>query len=176
MSNTISNLALIFRSMVSLVLLGLLGSGGWLAYQAYDSQARLERELQEKTAEVARLTKENERLELALRLLKVDHRVAEIEVLDQQHDGERSRTRLQFVEMTEDGTPIGKKKTFDLEGDTVYIDAWVIKYDDKLVEGADPLLDLGLPVPPVVRRIPAARPGFRARRNRLAAGGVQPRR
>ncbi|REK18442.1 MAG: hypothetical protein DWQ37_04225 [Planctomycetota bacterium] len=145
MSNTVSNVALILRSLVSLVILGLLGTGGFVAYRAFDERSALERELSEKSAELAKLaadnaelTKENARLDLALRLLKVDHRVAQVEVLDQQ-DGERPTTRFRFVEMTEDGTPIGEEKVFTIEGDRLYVDALVIKYDDKLIESNDPL-------------------------------------
>ena len=139
MSNTISSLAGLVRALVSLAILGLLGTGGWIAYQIYDERAQLDRELREKTAEVARLAKENQRLDLALRLLKVDHRVAEIEVLDQTQQQDRPRTKFQFVELSKDGGPLGEKKVFTIEGATIYVDAWVIKYSDALVEGGDPL-------------------------------------
>ena len=146
MSNTISSLANFVRGLASLVLLGLLGAGGWVAYQVYDGRVQLDRELKEKTAELAlkteevgRLTKENLRLDLALRLLKVDHRVAEIIVLDQQPGEPHSQTKFQFVELAKDGSPLGEKKTFTVEGDTIYVDAWVIKYSDALIEGEDPL-------------------------------------
>lgn len=139
MSNTISSLAGLVRGLVSLMILGLLGAGGWIAYQIYDERAQLDRELREKTAEVARLDQENQRLDLAIRLLKVDHRVAEIEVLDQTQQQDRPRTKFQFVELSKDGSPLGEKKVFTIEGETIYVDAWVIKYSDALVEGGDPL-------------------------------------
>jgi hypothetical protein len=139
MSNTISSLAGIVRGLVSLAILGLLAAGGWLIYSTYHERAELDRQLQEKTAEVERLTKENQRLDLALRLLKVDHRVAEIMVLDQSHEEGRTRTKFQFVELAKDGSPLGEKKVFTIEGDTIYVDAWVIKYSDALVEAGDPL-------------------------------------
>jgi hypothetical protein len=145
MSNTVSSVATILRSLVSLVLLAVVGTGGWVAYGIYDARTQIERQLKEataelaaKTAEVTRLTKENERLDLALRLLKIDHRVAEIVVVDQTAGDERPQTTFQFVELTKDGTAIDKKE-FTVEGDTVYLDAWVIKYDDALIEGDDPL-------------------------------------
>ncbi|HEV3137460.1 MAG TPA: hypothetical protein VGZ26_06140 [Pirellulales bacterium] len=146
MSNTITAVSNLVRGLVSLVILGLLGTGGWVAYQAYDQRVQLARELREKTtqlaaktAEVERLTKENQKLNLALRLLKVDHRVAEIRVLDQRGGSQRPSTRFQFLELTKDGNPVGGTKIFTVEGDTVYVDAWVIKYADELVENADPL-------------------------------------
>jgi type II secretory pathway pseudopilin PulG len=146
MPNTISSLAIIVRSLVSLAIFGLLGIGGWITYQMYDERAQVDRELREKTAQltemtaqVDRLTKENQKLDLALRLLKIDHRVAEITVLDRNEEQGRPRTKFQFVELSKDGSPLGEKKVFTVEGDTIYVDAWVIKYSDALVEGGDPL-------------------------------------
>jgi cell division protein FtsB len=146
MSNTVSNLANVVRGMVSLVILGLVGTGGWVAYQAYDAREQLNRALAEKSARIEELTAQNEKLvaenaklSTALRLLKIDHRVAQIEVLDQQLEGERPRTRFQFVELTTDGSPIDQPKEFTVDGTTIYIDAWVIKYADELVEQGDPL-------------------------------------
>jgi hypothetical protein len=139
MSQTISSVAAIFRSMVSLVLLGIVGTGGWLAYQAFDRQGQLQRELEAKSVEIKKLTADNARLDLAMRLLKVDHRVAEIEVLDQWQAVDRTQTKLKFVEVAKDGTPIGAEKVFTIDGDLIYVDAWVIKYEDELIEKADPL-------------------------------------
>jgi len=145
MPNTLTSVATIARSLVSLLLLGLLGTGGFVAYRIYDSRAEVERqlkaateELAAKTAEIERLTKENQRLDLALRLLKVDHRVAEIVVLDQRDAEPRPQTRFQFVELAKDGSPLDKRE-FTIEGEMLYVDAWIIKYEDALVEGSDPL-------------------------------------
>ncbi len=139
MPGTVSAVANIVRSLVSLGILGLLGTGGWFAYRAYDDRAQLDRELVLKTAEIGRLNEQNQKLSLALRLLKVDHRVAQVDVLDQQPGPEHPRTRFQFVELTSDGNPIGTPKEFTVDGETIYIDAWVIKYADELVEKGDPL-------------------------------------
>ncbi|MEX2111829.1 MAG: hypothetical protein WD845_01505 [Pirellulales bacterium] len=153
MSQTISNLANIVRGVVSLVMLGLLGTGGWVAYREYDARQRLQVDLAAKTAEIEqlaqekqqlaqrnrKLTEENVKLNLALRLMKVDHRVAQVEVLDQQDGPERLRTRFRFAELTSDGQPAGEPQEFTIDGDTIYIDAWVIKYADELVEQGDPL-------------------------------------
>ena len=92
MSNTVSAVANIVRGLVSLGILGVLGTGGWFAYTAYDAREQLHRELAEQSAQIEalsqrnqqlaehnqKLTEENEKLNLALRLLKVDHRVAQI--------------------------------------------------------------------------------------------------
>jgi hypothetical protein len=146
MSNTLSSLSQIVRGLVSLVLLIVVGSGGWMIYQAYDQRVQLDQRLQEttaelraKVAEVERLTQENQKLDLALRLSKIDHRVAEITVVDQQPGEERPTTRFRFIELSKDGDPIGEARFFTVDGDTVYVDAWVIKYADELVERGDPL-------------------------------------
>jgi len=146
MANVIANISQGLRALVWLVILALLTAGGAVGYRFYEERTQLDRALSErtaelaaKTAEVARLTQENERLAMAVRLLKVDHRVAEILVLDQQPGDEHPQTRFQFVELTKDGTPLGEKKVFTVEGDTIYVDAWVIKYADELIEKGDPL-------------------------------------
>jgi len=153
MSQTVSNLAAIVRGLVSLVILGLVGTGGWVVYREYDAREQLNRDLAAKTAQAEqlaiekqqlteqnrRLTEENVKLNLALRLMKVDHRVAQVEVLDQVQGPDRPRTRFRFAEVTSDGKPAGEPKEFTVEGDTIYIDAWVIKYADELVEQGDPL-------------------------------------
>jgi cell division protein FtsB len=153
MSNTVSNIAMIVRSLVSLAILGLLGTSGWVVYREYNARQELTRDLAAKTEEAVRLakekqelaaaneklTEENVKLNLALRLMKVDHRVAQVEVLDQEQGGERPKTKFRFAELTSDGQPAGEPKEFTVEGDTIYIDAWVIKYADELVEKGDPL-------------------------------------
>ena len=146
MSKTVSSLAAALRSIVSLVILALLATGGWFGYRVYDENKQVERDLAEKTAalaektaEVEKLTVQNEKLDLALRLLKVDYRVAEINVLEQRQEKDRPQTKFQFVELDTSGSPIGEKKVFTVEGSTIYVDAWVIKFSDALVEKADPL-------------------------------------
>lgn len=146
MSNTVSSLAAIIRSIVSLVLLGVVAAGGWFGFKIYDERKQVERDLAEKTAalvaktaEAEALARQNEKLDLALRLLKVDHRVAEIDVLAQDHNANPPTTKFQFIELAKDGSPIGEKKVFTVEGQVVYVDAWVIKFSDSLIERADPL-------------------------------------
>lgn len=146
MSKTLFSIAQALRALVSLVVLGLLSTAGFLAYQEFDKRHQLDRELQatnaklaEQMAEVARLAKENEKLSLAVRLLKVDHRVAQIEVLDQNAGGQHGQTMFRFVELTSDGNPVDTPREFTIEGDLLYVDALVIKYADELVESGDPL-------------------------------------
>ena len=133
MANTLANFANLVRGLASLAFVGLLGGGGWIVYQTYNERIELDRALAAKTAEIERLEAENDKLALALRLLKVDHRVAQIDVLDQQLGAEPPTTTFQFTELSGDGQTIGKPKEFTIKGDVVYLDAWVIKYSDDLV-------------------------------------------
>ncbi len=82
-----------------------------------------------------------EQLETAVALLKVDHRVAQVSVVSQQGSAAEGdlTTTFSFVELSERGEPIDRPRVFTIEGDVVYIDAWVIKFDDEHVELADPL-------------------------------------
>ena len=89
--------------------------------------------IQEQTAQIDTLNKEVEKLETSLTLLKVDHRVARLTVVDQDDEA----TKVQFVELNEEGQPIDTPREFRIPGDTVYIDAWVVKFDDKYVQEAD---------------------------------------
>jgi hypothetical protein len=44
---------------------------------------------------------------------------------------------LQFIELSPKGDPISPPKHFELPGDVIYIDNWVVKFDDEYVEHAD---------------------------------------
>ncbi len=85
--------------------------------------------------------KEIQRLEMAVRLLKVDHRLARITVLSQQGSAAEGNlvTTFRFVEVDGDGQPLEQPRQFTIEGDVVYIDAWVIKFTDDLIALPDPV-------------------------------------
>jgi hypothetical protein len=138
--------------VVSLVILAILGAGGWYVARSYLAEKwereALQRDLTESKERVAALNKDLEakrqeiqRLETALKLMKVDHRVAQIDVLSQQ-GSEKTKdlvTAFSFVELDNAGKPIEKPKTFTIQGDMVYVDALVVKFSDQSVEVADPL-------------------------------------
>ena len=71
--------------------------------------------------------------------MKVDHRVARITITDQKksEDGGDVVSTIEFVEINDNGEPIDKPKVFEIKGDMVYIDSWVVKFDDQYVEKAD---------------------------------------
>ncbi len=89
--------------------------------------------------EVAAKAKEIEKLDTAIRLLKVDRRLAKITVIAQEQaaDSDMVYTTIEFVETNEAGEPIDEPKQFRIKGDVVYIDYWVVKFEDEYVEEAD---------------------------------------
>ena len=78
--------------------------------------------------------------EAALRLSKVDHRTARLEVLEQSTDASGAvTTRVRFVEVDGDGEPIGPGEEVTVQGSRVYVESLVIKFSDDYVEGGDAL-------------------------------------
>jgi len=114
-----------------------------------ESQLQVEQqqlELTEKTQQIVELNEdikqkdaEIEKLDASLRLLKVNHRVAWLTVLDQGVNTETNEpyTDVQFVEVDDSGKALDKPRQFRIKGDIVYIDNWIVKFDDKYVEQAD---------------------------------------
>ena len=102
-------------------------------------------QLREKEVEINDLNVEIEekdeqivKLDTSLRLLKVDHRLADIKVLDIKNDENgKSILEVEFQEINDEGEPIDDAKPFSLIGDEIRIDAWVVQFDDKYVEQAD---------------------------------------
>ena len=81
-------------------------------------------------------------LELAMSLLKVDHRLAKLEVLSQgkaDSSDDIVRTVLLFTELGPDGEALGEPQQITIEGTTVYIDTLVVKFMDGYVERGDAL-------------------------------------
>ncbi len=82
---------------------------------------------------------EIDRLEVAMRLMTVDRRVARLTVVDQQRDPETGRLRsgLEFVELDPAGAALHDPRRFEFEGDVVFVDSWVVKFDDRYLQEAD---------------------------------------
>lgn len=99
------------------------------------SRGEVERQRVELEAKERRIRE----LELRLALLKVDHRVARLEVLDQSTDPVtgKLRTKVRFVEIDRQGVPVDEGEVATLEGRRVYIETLVIKFDDEFVEGGE---------------------------------------
>ena len=177
MLKTINAVNKLAGTIVSLTILAVIGAGGWYAYQTYFAgKLRAQRELEEREAEIAGLTRdlaartheidrlgdeltetheqidrleldleakqrEIERLDMAVRLLKVDHRVAQIDVLGQEGSAEDGDlvTHFSFVEIDDRGKPLEEPRVFQVAGDFLFVDSWVAKFTDEFVEVGDPL-------------------------------------
>lgn len=86
---------------------------------------------------IEELEKHQEQLEHQIYFLKERQRVAQIEVLEQFHDPESKsgkRTKLRFWEIGEDGEAVGEQHEITVDGDVVYVDAQVIKFDPEFLE------------------------------------------
>jgi hypothetical protein len=135
------------RAAASLILAGLLAIGGWLGYTTYNQRdAHWKDQIAEQRAEIEQLAKrnaalsaQNEELKVRNQLLKVDDRVARINVLDQSGQGDDLTTTFEFVEYDEKGKLIGLPKQFQVQGDRIYVDYLVVKWQDEMVETGDPL-------------------------------------
>ena len=112
------------------------------ANEQLTNQSRLlqeqEREISQLEEQTAEQAAQIDRLETAMRLLKVDHRLAQISVIDQQTDEDGVlHSTIRFVEVNDTGQPIDESREFRIRGDLVYIDYWVVKFGDAYVEQSD---------------------------------------
>ncbi len=159
---TVNALSNLLRAVVSVAVLVALAAGGWWAYRAYHADRLQAEQLQAQEAKINELTgelaashqqigrleseveakqKEIQRLDTAMRLLKVDRRVAQIDVLSQRGSAENGDlvSHFSFTELDEQQNPIEEPRVFSVNGDVIYVDAWVVKFDDEFVETGDPL-------------------------------------
>lgn len=110
-----------------------------------DAIAALEERNAAQTERIAALGREVEaqarriqELEAAVRLLKIDHRLARIEVLGRDTDADgATTTRLRFVELGGEGKPIGPGQELAVRGRRVYVESLVVKFGDEYVEAGD---------------------------------------
>lgn len=151
------------RTLIAAGLLGAVGYGGYFGYenyikpgmnakQAVEDLEALEKEfaiqqqaLAEKTEQLEVVQVENEKLQTSLKLLKVDRRMANVEVLELGTDENgRPEMLVRFTEIDQNGNPVGASRDFSLSGDRLYIDCWVVNFEDKYVEEADALRSASL--------------------------------
>lgn len=138
------------RTALLTVVVGILGYGGFYGYNEYTKNERTLREQANKIRlaeeEVDRLGREVtakvaqiEKLETAMHLLKTDQRLAQLRVISIERDTQEKaiKSKLEFVELSPQGDPLSPPKPMELLGDIIYIDNWVIKFDDRYVEKGD---------------------------------------
>ncbi len=143
--------------LLSVIVFGA-GLAGWKGYTLYNRPlamlAEKERELdavrrslvasEEQvdtlSTEIEQKNKQLERFETSIRLLKLSHRIARLRVLDQTTDPESGRliSNIEFFEVNADGAPLGDQpKQFQIEGNRVYVECLVVKFEDRYIEQAD---------------------------------------
>jgi len=104
-------------------------------------------ELKTRTKELAKLgdafqakVVQVERLETTMRLLKLSHRIARLRVVDQQKNAQNGRleTTVEFFEVNDEGAPVDdRRRQFKVEGDRIYVECLVAKFEDKYIEHSD---------------------------------------
>lgn len=129
---------------------GIFGYGGYYGYSEYTKNERTLKDQAEKIRlageEVEKLNREVtakiaqiEKLQTAMHLLKTDQRLAQLRVLhiERNEKGKAIRSQIEFVELSPQGEPLSKPKQMELLGDLIYVDNWIIKFDDRYVESGD---------------------------------------
>jgi len=164
MMENVSILNSTLRTVLALAVASGITVAGWFGWSVYNEKdiavSRANQQLEELSAEldarneqlsrqaaeiltlnvtVAEQEHEIARLDTSLRLLKIDHRVARLTVVDQQTDPDSGQlySLVNFQELDPDGRTLGEAKQFRIRGDMVYVDSWVVKFEDKYVEEAD---------------------------------------
>ncbi|MGB6043154.1 MAG: hypothetical protein WBF93_08365, partial [Pirellulales bacterium] len=140
-------LSALMRATMAPVALGVVGLAAWFGMETFYPLLSLRHELRDKNQQIEQMSTELEaksreiqRMDTAMRLLKVDHRVARIAVADQWTRPDNVvMTKLAFAEVNDGGALLEGFKTFTIEGDVVYIDSWVAKFADEHVENGVPL-------------------------------------
>lgn len=138
------------RTAIAATFVGVIGAGGFYGYSEYSKHeralatataeaAQLKSELLQLSDELKKKNQQIEKMETSMRLLKTDQRLARLNVLGVDKDEKTGQmiSRLEFVELSPNGQPISQPKRFELPGEQVYIDNWIIKFDDKYVEQGD---------------------------------------
>ena len=164
-NDTVSTFNSALRTLLFAVMLGGAGFGGWKAYSLYnepqkqldEKQRQLEQvagqlattrsSLAERDKQVAMLDAEVKikdaaiaKLETSMGLLKLRHRIAHLRAVEQKTDPDSDlvTTSVEFYEVNDEGAPVDdRRQKFEIEGDRVYIECLVAKFDDKYVEQND---------------------------------------
>lgn len=155
MSKTMENVKTVnsvVRTGLMVTILAILGYAGWYTYAEYiEPSQRAEQAMKDletlkaqyevQAKELEETKAKNVKLETSNRLLKVDHRLANIHVTkkDVNEEGE-PYFEVTFEEVDPYyGNPVSEPREFTLRGNKLYVDCWVCTFDDKYVEDSDEL-------------------------------------
>lgn len=151
------------RTLLLLAGTGAVAGAGWLGYSHYVVPAQqtkaavaklealqsqydeLHTSYEKQTVALATAEKEKQRLATSLKLLKIDRRMANIKVLEKgtTDEGEPFMD-VAFWEVNPAGEMIGQPQPFRLRGEKLYLDCWIVKFEDQYVEEGDPLRQASL--------------------------------
>jgi len=122
------------KILPQILLGGLAGIGAYLGLEGvFSGDAELQRQIED-------LEQQLSVKEMQLGFLRERQRVAQIEVLEQREDPSRpggKTTRFRFQELDPSGDPFDEGDWYEIDGDVLYVDALVIKFDDAFVEAND---------------------------------------
>ena len=139
------------RTALLVAVLGVVGYGGWFGYtnyikpgveakQAIADLEALKVKYQANEEALAAATKDNERLATSMKLLKIQRRIANLTVLEKGKDEEGNPyMEVAFTEVNEQGENVGSTRNYVVKGEKLYVDGWIVSFDDKYVEKADEL-------------------------------------
>lgn len=154
MADFMGNVKTINSAVRTVLLLGvfaIVGFGGWYGYTNYIKpgadakqaiaeleELKLKYEANEEALQAA--NKKAERLETSNKLLKINRRVANLEIMKKGKDQYGDPfIEVEFTEVDEDGEDIGPARRYTVRGEKLYVDGWIATFDDKYVENADDL-------------------------------------
>lgn len=154
MSEVISSVKIInsaVRTCLMVAVAGGVGYGGWFGYNTYVKPSRdakqamadlsaLKADFEVQSQELVATKLAKQKLQTALKLIKVDRRMANVEVMEKAKDENgQPYLEVRFTEVDGNGNPVGSSRDFTLAGEKFYIDCWIVSFEDKYVEEADPL-------------------------------------
>lgn len=154
---TVNTINSTVRTLAFAGLVGVVGTASYFGYSTYTANERalkekqveleeaqgklvvLQKDVDTLKVDVAEKEKLIEKLEMAMHLLKTDQRLARLKVgaIEKDEAGNVKSCQLEFVELGPNGQPISEPKQVKIPSDLVYIDNWVVKFDDKYVEQGD---------------------------------------
>lgn len=127
-------------SLIYSVALLIIATLGWQTYTFFDQHfSNAKKQLKEANEKINQLEIANQKLEMANVFLKKTRRLAVIsDIVKEKQEGTDSvKTTFSFSEIDLSDNPIGEKRTFTIDGDVLYIDTYVIKFEDNFVEQGD---------------------------------------
>lgn len=126
------------RPIIKIAIWSVLVVAGATALYLYHMSNSDERRHELDQQKIRALEEQNRQMQLVVKRLKAQRRVARIRVLDQRPVNGKLQTTIKLVEYRRDGSELTPRQ-FVIEGDEVHFDAQIVKFRDEYVEQGDPL-------------------------------------